>query len=129
MLSPITCSSSSSVIFFIHLFIFQESLRAIEEFVAEHGPFDGLLGFSQGGAMLGLLCGLQQQGKLPFSFRFAIFASAFRSRSLPHQALYSQKIKLPTLHVYGLQDKVGSPGFIYISSYCTVADRSEDRFQ
>lgn len=85
---------------------YEESLRAIEEFVAEHGPFDGLLGFSQGGAMLGLLCGLQQQGKLPFSFRFAIFASAFRSRSLPHQALYSQKIKLPTLHVYGLQDKV-----------------------
>lgn len=76
--------------------------------MAEHGPYDGLLGFSQGGAMLGLLCGLQQQGKLPFSFRFAIFASAFRSRSSPHQSLYSEKITLPTLHVYGQQDKVGS---------------------
>ena len=76
------------------------------DFVNENGPFDGLLGFSQGGAMLGLLCGLQQQGNLPFSFKFAIFASAFKSRSSPHQALYSEKITLPTLHVFGEEDQV-----------------------
>lgn len=85
---------------------YEESLKATVDFVSENGPFDGLLGFSQGGAMLGLLCGLQQQGKLPFSFKFAIFASAFRSHSSPHQHLYSEKIILPSLHVYGEEDQV-----------------------
>ena len=88
--------------------ISQESLKAVVDFVGENGPFDGLLGFSQGGAMLGLICGLQQQGKLPFSFRFAIFASAFRSHSSPHQHLYSEKITLPSLHVYGEEDQVNT---------------------
>ncbi|KAK8722947.1 hypothetical protein OTU49_011965 [Cherax quadricarinatus] len=85
---------------------FEESLKAVEVCFKESGPFDGVLGFSQGAAMLGLLCGLQQQGKLTFSFKFAIFASAFRSRSAPHQCLYSEKITLPTLHIYGETDQV-----------------------
>ncbi|XP_045597681.1 esterase OVCA2 [Procambarus clarkii] len=85
---------------------FEESLKAIESCFKESGPFDGILGFSQGAAMLGLLCGLQQQGKLQFSFKFAIFASAFRSRSSPHQYLYSERITLPTLHIYGEADQV-----------------------
>ncbi|KAK3859262.1 hypothetical protein Pcinc_034616 [Petrolisthes cinctipes] len=84
---------------------YQECLDAIEEFARESGPFDGILGFSQGAAMLGLLCGLQQQGKLSFSFKFAIFASSFKSRSLPHQSLYSETITLPTLHIYGETDQ------------------------
>lgn len=85
---------------------FEESLKAIETCFEESGPFDGILGFSQGAAMLGLLCGLQQQGKLSFSFKFAIFSSAFRSRSTPHQYLYSEKITLPTLHIFGEADQV-----------------------
>lgn len=85
---------------------YNDSLKAVVDFVNENGPFDGLLGFSQGGAMLGLLCGLQQQGNLPFSFKFAIFASAFKSRSSPHQPLYSEKIALPSLHVFGEEDQV-----------------------
>lgn len=56
--------------------------------------------------MLGLLCGLQQQSKLSFSFKFAIFASSFKSRSLPHHPLYSERITLPTLHIYGETDQV-----------------------
>ncbi|XP_042891743.1 esterase OVCA2-like [Penaeus japonicus] len=85
---------------------FEESLAAVETAFKEKGPFDGILGFSQGGAMLGLICGLQQQGKLSYSFKFAIFVSAFKSRSLPHQHLYEEKIALPTLHVFGETDQV-----------------------
>ncbi|XP_042241364.1 esterase OVCA2-like [Homarus americanus] len=84
----------------------EESLKAVESCFKDSGPFDGILGFSQGAAMLGLLCGLQQQGKLPFSFKFAIFASAFRSGSSPHQHLYSKRITLPSLHIFGETDQV-----------------------
>ncbi|KAK7080662.1 Ovarian cancer-associated protein 2 [Halocaridina rubra] len=85
---------------------FTESLAAIEKNFSEYGPFDGILGFSQGAAMLGLICGLQQQGKLNYSFKFAVFVSAFISRSIPHQHLYADKIMLPTLHVFGETDQV-----------------------
>lgn len=85
---------------------FEECLGAIKTEFEENGPFDGILGFSQGAAMLGLICGLQQQGKLEFSFKFAIFVSAFKSRSVPHQYLYDEIIMLPTLHVFGETDQV-----------------------
>ena len=84
----------------------QESLASVETQFKENGPFDGVLGFSQGAAMLGLICGLQQQGKLEFAFRFAIFVSSFKSRSAPHQYLYDEKITIPTLHVFGETDQV-----------------------
>lgn len=85
---------------------YEESLAAVEMQFQENGPFDGMLGFSQGAAMLGLICGLQQQGKLSYSFKFAIFVSAFKSRSIPHQDLYKEKITIPTLHVFGETDQV-----------------------
>ncbi|XP_068238056.1 esterase OVCA2 [Palaemon carinicauda] len=85
---------------------FEESLAAVDKQFQENGPFDGILGFSQGAAMLGLICGLQQQGKLSYSFKFAIFISAFKSRSVPHQYLYGEKITIPTLHVFGETDQV-----------------------
>lgn len=41
---------------------FEDSVRLIEETFEEHGPFDGLLGFSQGACFVGLLCDLQHRG-------------------------------------------------------------------
>jgi hypothetical protein len=39
---------------------FENSLALIEKTFEELGPFDGLLGFSQGAAFVGILCGMQQ---------------------------------------------------------------------
>jgi hypothetical protein len=39
---------------------FENSLAFIEKTFEEHGPFDGLLGFSQGAAFVGILCGMHQ---------------------------------------------------------------------
>ena len=39
---------------------FGDSLDLIEKTFAEQGPFDGLLGFSQGAAFVGILCGMQE---------------------------------------------------------------------
>lgn len=43
---------------------FSESLAAVSNAFDEHGSFDGILGFSQGAAMVALICGLmEREGK------------------------------------------------------------------
>ncbi|KAK3925363.1 Esterase OVCA2 [Frankliniella fusca] len=85
---------------------FEESVDRVDEYLQERGPFDGILGFSQGACFLSLLCCLQQQGKLKGTFKFAIFASGYLSRCVAHQNLYNETLSLPTLHVFGESDTV-----------------------
>ena len=40
---------------------FEQSLATLREAAERDGPFDGVLGFSQGAALVGLLCALQQR--------------------------------------------------------------------
>ncbi|KAK3108086.1 hypothetical protein FSP39_000863 [Pinctada imbricata] len=86
---------------------YQESVEVIKQSLIEQGPFDGILAFSQGAAMLSLICGLQKQNPDgPFKFDFVILIAGFRSRQKPHDELYSQKFTVPSLHVFGDTDKV-----------------------
>ncbi|XP_034244082.1 esterase OVCA2 [Thrips palmi] len=87
-------------------FGFEESVKFVESVIREKGPFDGILGFSQGACFLSLLCCLQQQGRLQGSFKFAIFSSGYLSRCVAHQNLYTDKLGLPTLHIFGETDTV-----------------------
>lgn len=43
-------------------FGFEESIKLIENAWTEQGPFNGILGFSQGACLVGLLCSLSQRG-------------------------------------------------------------------
>ncbi|KAK6166140.1 hypothetical protein SNE40_022903 [Patella caerulea] len=86
---------------------YEESLDVIKQAFIEQGPFDGVLGFSQGAAMVSLLCGLQESD--PDScpkIGFAIMVASFKSHSIPHAYLYEKKVTIPTLHVFGDTDKV-----------------------
>ncbi|XP_046738474.1 esterase OVCA2 isoform X2 [Diprion similis] len=49
----------------------EESLRSVEKCFEEKGPFDGILGFSQGAAFVAILCAMQQQkcSISPFSYQ------------------------------------------------------------
>ncbi|XP_011505754.1 PREDICTED: ovarian cancer-associated gene 2 protein homolog [Ceratosolen solmsi marchali] len=85
---------------------FDESLQLIEQIFKEQGPFDGLIGFSQGGSFVSILCAMQQLKIIPIEFQFAIIISGFISLCKPHEVFYKQKINLPTLHVYGNSDQV-----------------------
>lgn len=85
---------------------FEESVKLIEDIFEQEGPFDGLLGFSQGACFVGLLCDLQHRGLLKFNFNFAIMASGFKSGSLPHLKYYCDRINLPSLHIFGKTDQV-----------------------
>ncbi|XP_012286334.1 esterase CG5412 [Orussus abietinus] len=88
---------------------FDESLSLIEKTFKDSGPFDGVLGFSQGGAFLSILCAMQQKKLTSIAFDFAIIISGFKSRCAPHAPLYNEEINLPTLYIYGSTDKVIPP--------------------
>ncbi|XP_078122647.1 esterase OVCA2 [Sander vitreus] len=84
-----------------------ESVTAVREAVKVQGPFDGILGFSQGAAFVAMLCSLQEQKLEPeFSFRFAILVAGFRSACKEHQKFYNPPLQIPSLHVFGLEDRV-----------------------
>lgn len=75
------------------------------DFLIEHcqkqGPFDGLLGFSQGAALLGLLAALGAP-----KVSFAILISGFRSADPEHARFYDGGIQLPSAHIIGRADDI-----------------------
>lgn len=83
---------------------FDESIELVKATFTNQGPFDGVLGFSQGACFLSILCALREQGSL--SFKFAILVAAFKSRSSGHSLYYTEPITCPTLHVFGDTDRV-----------------------
>jgi predicted esterase len=104
-------------------------LGKIAEVLKAEGPFDGVIGFSQGGACAGMVAGLLEPGrreafeakyaeggmKFPESFegdvhaplKFAVSYSGFAARGKnPYHAFYEPKIKTKMLHFLGTQDVV-----------------------
>ncbi|XP_063707126.1 esterase CG5412 [Culicoides brevitarsis] len=85
---------------------FEKSLRLIEEVWETQGPFQGILGFSQGACFAGIICSLAVRSMTSINPRFALLASGFRSGSLVHRNAYEQKIQIPSLHIYGETDEI-----------------------
>ncbi|KAE8056983.1 hypothetical protein FH972_013709 [Carpinus fangiana] len=87
---------------------FDECLAFIEDFMIKHGPFDGLLGFSQGAILSAGLPGLQAKGvaltKVPkIKFLVVIGGAKFKASSVAENA-YSSPIQCPSLHFLGETD-------------------------
>lgn len=85
---------------------FEDSIAVIEKIFQESGPFDGILGFSQGAAFAVILCFMQQKNLLQIKFDFAIIISGFKSLCKPHAMYYDEKISIPSLHIFGETDQV-----------------------
>jgi len=83
-----------------------ESLSAVAAALEERGPFDGLLGFSQGAALAAMVCSLRARGDPRFPVAFAILVAGFASCAPAHGHFYREPIALPTLHVVGDADAV-----------------------
>lgn len=113
-------------------------LERIAQVLKNDGPFDGVLGFSQGGAAAGMVAALLEPGRreafetkqkdggmrYPDSFaqdsgfieetihpplKFAVSYSGFGASSHPlYKAFYDPKIVTPMLHVLGSADTVVS---------------------
>jgi len=107
-------------------------LARIAETIRKEGPFDGCIGFSQGGAAAAIVASLLEEGRkeafdtahnkdaehieYPHSFleedgsiiqrplRFAVVYSGFAAPSENYAAFYEPKIKTPLLHFLGSLD-------------------------
>lgn len=87
---------------------FDASVVYLEAVFREQGPFDGVLGFSQGGTLAAILAAMQPHPAM--ALRFAICISSFPSRARAHAPyVQPQSVKLPTLHVLGLNDIMVTP--------------------
>lgn len=88
-----------------------EACDFVERQVEEHvnGPFDGVLGFSEGSSVAAsLILRRAAQGKVPL-FKFAIFFSSILTFSFDRKGVVladesPERINIPTLHIVGARD-------------------------
>ncbi|KAG8198280.1 hypothetical protein JTE90_021534 [Oedothorax gibbosus] len=83
---------------------FKESIDLISQTFKTLGPFDGILGFSQGAAIVALICCLKECHEFAYDFKFVILISGFKSLAKCHQYLYKNPATTKSLFVYGLND-------------------------
>jgi pimeloyl-ACP methyl ester carboxylesterase len=78
---------------------------AIVATFAREGPFDGVIGFSQGAALAALLVGLRGDS---IAFDFAILVGGFSSNDPELAKLYDrrERFALPSVHVMGRADGI-----------------------
>ncbi|XP_022931639.1 rhodanese-like domain-containing protein 6 isoform X1 [Cucurbita moschata] len=77
---------------------FEESLAYLKTVFSEKGPFDGILGFSQGAAMTAAVCSRKMSVKGAVDVRFAVLCSGF---PLQIPELEHGVISCPSLHIFG----------------------------
>lgn len=97
---------------------FNECLDYIEDLIVKHGPFDGLMGFSQGAILSGGLPELQKKGvalsKVPkIKFIMIIGGAKFQVPDVAEKA-YSDPIECPSLHFIGERDFLRERGLCLI---------------
>lgn len=89
-----------------------ETLEFLVGFESTQGPFQGLLGFSQGAAVTSALAAhLGVPGKpAAVDFRFGIMAGGFAFRGRGSSSLFRHRpLRVPSLHMYGQRDKLVLP--------------------
>lgn len=85
---------------------YEESLRLVHDAFESRGPFDGVLGFSQGAAFVSLLLTSLQDPSSPVKFKFAILIAGFKSLVSPHSDLYRDPVECPSFLTIGSTDAV-----------------------
>ncbi|XP_061361428.1 rhodanese-like domain-containing protein 6 [Gastrolobium bilobum] len=74
------------------------SLSHLKNVFSQEGPFDGILGFSQGAAMAALISAQQEKLEGTMDFKFVILCSGF---ALHVKGMDGGPIKCPSLHIFG----------------------------
>jgi len=92
---------------------FDESLQYISEVFTSRGPFDGVMGFSQGACVAALLSVLRERDSLPppVQFQFVWLFSGFCPKDPEWRklCLETQVRKISSVHVIGETDQIISP--------------------
>ncbi|KAL8129304.1 hypothetical protein V2J09_018459 [Rumex salicifolius] len=98
-----------------------ECITYLCEYITSKGPFDGLLGFSQGATLSGLIMGYQAQGKLlkehpPFKLFVSISGTKFRDEGMCEVA-YKDPIKVKSVHLIGEKDHLKEPSEEFATAF------------
>ncbi len=89
---------------------FDVSLERVKECERTQGPFDGLVGFSQGGTFSAILCAHNQAciaaGEAPIfpNLKFVVLLAAIPPRDPRFETLMSTPIAIPAISIYGQTD-------------------------
>eukprot|EP00922_Rhytidocystis_sp_ex-Travisia-forbesii_P026561 GHVS01038865.1.p1 GENE.GHVS01038865.1~~GHVS01038865.1.p1 ORF type:complete len:169 (+),score=17.11 GHVS01038865.1:138-644(+) len=83
----------------------EQTIDRVADLLRLSGPYDGLLGFSQGSAVVNTLAALQANADHRFvgMFRFVVLVAGVVPKDATLKNLYSQVIPigLPSLHIFG----------------------------
>ena len=99
-----------------------ETVSFLNEQLEEHGPFDAIMGFSQGACLAGLMASaLEKPERMPGlklrsdqgPLKVCVAISGFRSREPRHKMLFEEKIRTPMLCVLGKEDFIVDAGEIH----------------
>lgn len=118
-----------------------KALLAFEDYVAEEGPFDAVMGFSQGGGLAAsfLIHRMQQNAEhereFP-TFRCAIFFSGGEpedpsgvitgsDRRFMNYDADGEVIEIPTAHIWGKNDELYPTYGPVLSKICKASDRED----
>ena len=105
-----------------------ESLKAVEHAVRTRGPFDGFLGFSQGGTLAHLCCMLAAHGRLPFpepSFLILLCSRASRHHVHRANSLESQGLQSTAQSTCMYLPRSGSTRAIRLTRICSITFRAQ----
>lgn len=104
---------------------YEESIAFIIDFMEKNGPFDGLIGFSQGATLCGALTAVQERGRiingksaadLP-KIKFVVFIAGAKLRDPKIVDVFDTPIDLPTLHFLGDKDPLKIPGEFFLANW------------
>lgn len=99
----------------------QESIEHIASVVESRGPFDGVVGFSQGAVFGSILLAHPNTRRY---WRYGVLISGFPARdNAVKDADWYQLVHIPSLHVYGENDKLVPPAFSALLADRFVASR------
>jgi predicted esterase len=87
----------------------EDSVKQIHDVFDEHGPFDGVIGFSQGAMMTSLLCALKKNDVNSygwFSPKFIINICGHDNECLIYTDMFTNLIDVPSLHIIGVNDDI-----------------------
>lgn len=86
-----------------------KSEAVIMQAIRDHGPFDGICGFSQGGAMASIMVALQAAGMalqdVP-PLKFALFFGSVLTTHPRYMSAFKDRVPVPSCHIIGHKDYV-----------------------
>ena len=92
----------------------EESIEFVSKVIETEGPFEGIIGFSQGACLLSLICAKHSVLSLAGfdSLKYVVLVSAFipKCSNIQNSCTYFKKeelhMNIPSLHIYGAEDKL-----------------------